>query len=410
MNTEIGSNRGKWLTLFAVTLAFSYTFLCRFIFSPLIPDISAEFSLNATQAGLYMSAFFAGYLITQVPGGIMADKLQPKYILIICTLLNGVTTAIMSTIQSYDMGFIYRIMTGISSGCIMSSCSKIVASSFEPKDRTSAMGILLASPPIGITLANLIGPSMNHALGWRNTFTAVGFLSLVVVGAIRLFVKVTPKLTVSAAGKPKMLEGLKVYFSDKDQLVAGISGFLFMFVNVGFATWANSYANTLGFTKAQGGLIISCYSVAGIVGSSISGSLAKKLNLSHKSFLILTLSAMAILSLLFSLQRSYMMLLIVGIVYGIVSYLPSTHYTSIAMIKAGDQYSATAISTQNLIFQTSSMIQPAIIGKVIDVSGNYSLIWYAFVVCLVIAVIFTTIISGEPQHLVAKKQVTNKSN
>ena len=50
-------------------------------------DVSGEFGINATQAGLYMSAFFAGYLVTQIPGGIMADRYQPKYILIACTIL-----------------------------------------------------------------------------------------------------------------------------------------------------------------------------------------------------------------------------------------------------------------------------------------------------------------------------------
>lgn len=67
-----------------------------------------------------------------------------------------------------------------------------------------------------------------------------------------------------------MLEGLKVFFTDKEQLLLGIGGFMFMFVSVGFATWANTYAGTLGFTKAEGGLIITCYSVAGIIGSCVS--------------------------------------------------------------------------------------------------------------------------------------------
>ena len=69
----------KYMSLAAVTLAFSFTFLSRYIWSPLMADVSGEFGINATQAGLYMSAFFAGYLVTQIPGGIMADKYQQVY-------------------------------------------------------------------------------------------------------------------------------------------------------------------------------------------------------------------------------------------------------------------------------------------------------------------------------------------
>lgn len=76
----------RWLALMSATLAFTFTFLSRFTWAPLMSTVMEEFSINATQAGLYMSAFFAGYCITQIPGGIMADKLQPKYILIIATL------------------------------------------------------------------------------------------------------------------------------------------------------------------------------------------------------------------------------------------------------------------------------------------------------------------------------------
>lgn len=78
MTGKTASGANKLLTLIAVTLAFSFTFLSRYIWSPLMNDVSAEFGINATQAGLYMSAFFAGYLITQIPGGILADQVSAQ--------------------------------------------------------------------------------------------------------------------------------------------------------------------------------------------------------------------------------------------------------------------------------------------------------------------------------------------
>ena len=91
----------RWLALMSATLAFTFTFLSRFTWAPLMSTVMEEFSINATQAGLYMSAFFAGYCITQIPGGIMADKLQPKYILIIATLLGGIWGAIPGILKAY---------------------------------------------------------------------------------------------------------------------------------------------------------------------------------------------------------------------------------------------------------------------------------------------------------------------
>jgi len=378
-------------------------------------DVSGEFGINATQAGLYMSAFFAGYLVTQIPGGIMADRYQPKYILIACTVLGGAMTALMSRITSYEMGLVIRVITGISSGCVMAQCSKVVALTFAPQERASAMGVVLASPPFGITLAQSLGAPLNQAFGWRTTFVIVGAVAVGVVALLALFVKPVEKsvpaektagaagkaVAQTAAAKPQaqagMLEGLVGFFTNKQQLLLGISGFMFMFVSVGFATWTNKYAQSLGCTPVQGGMIITCYSIAGIIASCLSGGLAKKIHMSHRNFLMLTLTGMGVMTILFSMQRSYMGLLLVGIIYGAVSYLPSTHYTTSAMMLAGERFTATAASTQNLLFQMASLIMPIVVGRVIDATGNYSLIWYIFLGCSVIAVLFSFLVKNDEQ-------------
>lgn len=375
-------------------------------------DVSNEFGINATQAGLYMSAFFAGYLVTQIPGGIMADRYQPKYILIACTVLGGVMTAAMSFITNYEMGLVIRVITGISSGCVMAQCSKVVATTFEPKKRASAMGVVLASPPFGITLAQSIGAPLNQAVGWRNTFLIVAAIVVIIVALLAVFVQPIPRKTAAvpagnpavaqaaatkAKGQAGLLEGLVGFFTNKQQLLLGVSGFMFMFVTVGFATWTNRYAQSLGFTPVQGGMIITCYSIAGIIASCLSGSIAVKCRMSHRNFLIASLAAMGVMTVLFSMQRGYMGLIVVGCVYGAISYLPSTHYTTSAMMLAGERYTATAASTQNLLFQLASLIMPIIVGRAIDLTGSYSFVWYIFLGCSVIAAVFCLFVKNDRQ-------------
>ena len=406
------NKRNPYLSLAAVTLAFTFTFLSRYIWSPLMADVSNEFGINATQAGLYMSAFFAGYLVTQIPGGIMADRYQPKYILIACTVLGGVMTAAMSFITNYEMGLVIRVITGISSGCVMAQCSKVVATTFEPKKRASAMGVVLASPPFGITLAQSIGAPLNQAVGWRNTFLIVAAIVVIIVALLAVFVQPIPRKTAAvpagnpavaqaaatkAKGQAGLLEGLVGFFTNKQQLLLGGSGFMFMFVTVGFATWTNRYAQSLGFTPVQGGMIITCYSIAGIIASCLSGSIAVKCRMSHRNFLIASLAAMGVMTVLFSTQRGYMGLIVVGCVYGAISYLPSTHYTTSAMMLAGERYTATAASTQNLLFQLASLIMPIIVGRAIDLTGSYSFVWYIFLGCSVIAAVFCLFVKYDRQ-------------
>lgn len=229
--------------------------------------------------------------------------------------------------------------------------------------------MVLASPPFGITLAQSIGAPLNQAVGWRNTFLIVAAIVVIIVALLAVFVQPIPRKTAAvpagnpavaqaaatkAKGQAGLLEGLVGFFTNKQQLLLGVSGFMFMFVTVGFATWTNRYAQSLGFTPVQGGMIITCYSIAGIIASCLSGSIAVKCRMSHRNFLIASLAAMGVMTVLFSMQRGYMGLIVVGCVYGAISYLPSTHYTTSAMMLAGERYTATAASTQNLLFQLAS--------------------------------------------------------
>ena len=169
-----------------------------------------------------------------------------------------------------------------------------------------------------------------------------------------------------------------MYFKDPQQLILALSGFMFMFVNNGFSTWGNKYAQSLGLTAVQGGQIISAFSIAGIISSCLSGSIANKLKMDHKKFAALTLVGFGIMSALFGMVNGYAILIGIGVIYGAFAYFPSCHYTTLASMRAGDQFSATAIAAQNLIFQSASLVQPIIIGQIIDKTGNYSIIWWLF--------------------------------
>lgn len=375
----------KWPPLIAVTLAFSYTFLTRFIWTSMQESAAAELGIDIVKAAGYMSVFFAGYLITQLPGGVLADRFQPKYILMTCTLLAAGATASMSLVQNYQLGLVVRIITGIASGCVMASCSKVVAINFSGHQRATGMGILLAAPPVGILLANQIGPRLNVLIGWRNTFLVTAGIGVVLVLLLAAFVKKVPTQAGGTGAKTGLLEGLARYFKDPQQLIMGFSGFMFMFVNVGFATWAMKYSLSLGFTPIQGGQIITLYSIAGVIASCLSGGLARKLKLTHKKFLIVSLLVIGVVSILYSLPKSYGVLIVVAVLYGFCSYLPSTHYTTIAMMRAGDSYAASAAASQNFIFQSSGLVQPLIIGAIIAQTGKPVLTWYVFAGLIVVA-------------------------
>ncbi|UXR47969.1 MFS transporter [Staphylococcus simulans] len=72
------SNR-YWIKLVAVfTLGWLVIYAARTILNPIMGNIKAEFTLDNAQLGLIMSLFFIGYTVTQIPSGIMGDKIGRK--------------------------------------------------------------------------------------------------------------------------------------------------------------------------------------------------------------------------------------------------------------------------------------------------------------------------------------------
>ena len=58
----------RWLLLLLMLAAFAVTFMTRFVWSPLNTTVTEELGLSNVAAGSFMSAFFIGYVITQIPG------------------------------------------------------------------------------------------------------------------------------------------------------------------------------------------------------------------------------------------------------------------------------------------------------------------------------------------------------
>ena len=179
----------KWMALLAVTLAYSFAFLTRYIWSPVMSDAGAEFQISSTQMGLYMTTFMAGYLVMQIPGGILADRFCPQYLLMLSVCIATICSAVFASISSYAFGLVMRGCEGLALGGIYSSCSKIVSAYFEKRDRAVAMGILLASPPLGILLANSIGEPLNAMFGWRQTIRMIAYIGVLVFLMLLVFVR-----------------------------------------------------------------------------------------------------------------------------------------------------------------------------------------------------------------------------
>lgn len=364
----------RWVVLILSSLCFLFSFITRLAWAPVIPEASADFGITAAQAGGYMTAFYIGYVITQVPAGLLADRFGSRVLLSVSLLIEATATILLSMTGSYTLGFALRLITGLGAGAIMACCGQSIGQWFPANERGKAFGIVLACPSLAIVLNNYVIPLIISGFGsWRSAFRFIGLATLGV--AVLAFVLVKGE-RVSGGQAVNPLKGFVRILTNVNIIIIAVAGFCLMWSELSIATWANSYMQgQLGMTKISAGYVMVFYGVGGILAPIVSGVLADRIG-HRREILIISYILGAVCTIIFGLQSSFGALAFVCFLTGLTSYFANPHLSTAAISCAGDQSAATATGFTNFVYQFASMIGPLVVGIMVDKIGNFSAAWY----------------------------------
>jgi len=384
MNAEKLPQKYRWIILGLCVTCFLCTFITRFTWPPLISVVAPILGINMAQAGAYMSAFYVGYVLTQIPAGILADRLGVRIILSTSLIIEGVSTAAFSLIPDYQTGFLLRILAGLGAGAVFSSCSRALVEWFPEKERGMAFGFLFAAPSGGIILSNFLAPTLNQLVGWQGAFQSVGLLTIIGGVLIALFMRSNVDPLHS---KDSLLTGFRVIFGNKYLMLTACAGFFLMWLQLGMATWANAYIKSIGYTVSQAGTVMMWYGFGGVLSPLISGFISYYIG-RRKWIIILAFVLTIPITVAFGYQTSLLMLTGLAFTGGFCSYLANPQLTTLISEYAGGQWAATANGVSNFIFQLASLISPLVVGGIIDWTGHFEFVWWILATGPIIGTVF----------------------
>ncbi|MFA0815301.1 MAG: MFS transporter [Anaerofustis sp.] len=362
-------NSTKWFMLILMFLAFTATFVTRFIWSPLQSTMIQVLGIDAATAGAIFSTFFTGYIITQVPAGILADKFGVKVLMGCSLLIGGIATYSMTLIDSASVAIGLRIVLGLCAGTIYACCARVVANYFKPEQRSMAFGVLLAGPNMGYFIASFFGPKILAAYNWQTGFIFAAIFSAAVGLLILFFVKGDKPTSGSTQKISDILRGFKILFTNRGVLMISLSGFSLMWFQLALFNWAFGYAKSLGFAGNIGnvGVLIA---VGGIIASLTSGAIVDKFQINRRKFLMCIYLLISIMIFIFGAQKALTPLLICSFLLGFISYAANTHLTALVIDYSGQALAATATGVSNFVYQFASQISPVVIGSMLVTSGG----------------------------------------
>ena len=167
-----------------VALCACATFVCyidRVNISVTIIPMAEQFGWDRSTQGLVLSSFFAGYLLTQVFGGFLADRFGGKVVLGFGVLLWSLFTLVTPPAAALGLTvlLIARVGMGLGEAVTFPSVYSLFARWVPREERTRAVGLNGSGIPLGTVFALVVTPYIVLHLGWSwafYLFGAVGFV------------------------------------------------------------------------------------------------------------------------------------------------------------------------------------------------------------------------------------------
>ncbi|NLA74852.1 MAG: MFS transporter, partial [Deltaproteobacteria bacterium] len=174
-----------WSILY-LTLIFFLTFISRFIFSPLLPTISADLGISAGQAGSIFLISSLGFMFGAIFSGFVSSRINHRGTLILSIFCVSIALLVCVTMTSLAIIRLAMLVIGIAAGFNLPSITAIVTAIVSRPDWGKALAVQQLAPPMSLILGPLLVVFVLHWFQWR--FLMGGIALFVFLMAITLVI------------------------------------------------------------------------------------------------------------------------------------------------------------------------------------------------------------------------------
>ena len=293
----------RWQTYHTVWSLLVFGWICNYVvrmaFSPLLEPIMTEFALSHAEAGFLFSVFFYGYISTQIPGGLLGDRVGRKRVLvggIVIVALAAGFTGMATTLVALGLA---RLVTGMAQGVYMANDRPIIAA-VTPADRLAAgQGISLSGLGLGSALGVVAGGFLGELMPWRTVFLVLLALPLLAAALIGRSVHEPPRPPAAAAGAGA--PGHASVARHRDLWLLGLAGISLNWTQWVIGTWGPAFFAESGVRDlGRSALYASLLGVAAVPGLFTMGRLSDHLlrrRVPRKAVVAAAILAMALLTI-----------------------------------------------------------------------------------------------------------------
>ena len=291
-NPPYPTSFSAWSTVIILMTAYVLSFVDRQILNLLVEPIRRDLVINDTQMSLLMGLSFAlFYTVCGIPLGRLADTRSRRGLIAIGVLFWSAATAACGMAKLYWQFLLCRIGVGVGEAALSPAAYSLIADSFPPERRATAISVYSMGVYLGSGLAFLLGglvihfaeqqgelmvPLLGEVRPWQFIFIVLGMVG-VLFSLLMLAVREPVRRGVGA--------GVAVPLSEVGRYLRRIRGAVlhhnFGFAGLAFAGYGSAawiptfYIRTHGWDAGQVGMVYgTLVAICGCLGIVTGGRLA----------------------------------------------------------------------------------------------------------------------------------------
>lgn len=351
-----------------------------------LPVIMDRLGIGPASASLLVSVMFGAQMLLGVPVGMLLDRVDNRIAVVTATGLlvafyawswhAAATGAFWSLLAS-------RAAAAPATAAIWTAGVNIIGRTFRPERQATAVGVFSGGPAAGFALGLLAGPAIAERWDWLAIF--IVFAVPAVVGCAAFWI--ASRGVDTSAGEmdtPRAADFTRL-LTDRPMWSVALMAFLGFSLYAFVTSWVPTYLTTeLGFSLAQGGLLVALFPAIGIFARGSSGAVSDRLfNHRRRPVAILSFAVAAPAVLLVATVRTAALVFIALVFAGLFVQLGLGLFYAQAREIPDPNVSATGVAFATSMATFGGFTAPLLGGLLIEYSGYPAAFGYSVLVALI---------------------------
>ncbi|MFV8343649.1 MFS transporter [Flavobacterium sp. XS2P39] len=395
-----------WVVVGLLWLVALLNYMDRQMLATMRPSMEADIPelVSGENFGRLMAIFLWIYALMSPVSGIIADKLNRKWLIVGSLFVWSAVTYAMGYATTYNQVYWLRALMGVSEALYIPAGLSLIADYHQQKTRSLAIGIHMTGLYVGSALGGF-GATIAATYSWHSTFHYFGIIGVVYAFVLVFLLREKKAVEIKYSDSDLMTSNEKSsLFKGLALLLTNISFWiiLFYFAIISLPGWATKnwlptlFSENLGIPMEQAGplatIAISFSSLLGVIFGGILSDKWVQKNIKGRVYtsaigLSLTIPALLLIGFGHSLFNVVGAALCFGIGYGMFD----ANNMPIICQFVSSKYRATAYGVLNMTGVGCGALVTSLLGKSSDsgtLGSGFALMAGVVVIALVLQICF----------------------